>query len=380
MRGHTRKRGKKWAVVVDIGRDENDNRRQRWHSGFDTKREAEAALADILGEVKRGEYVEPSKLSMRGFLTDWLAGMKARVRPTTWHSYQLAVERYIIPHIGSTRIQALAAPQLNRLYADLQEHGGKGGRPVSSTTARFTHGVLRRALEDAVKQKLVPRNVTTDAAAPSKRAVEMKTWAPEELRHFLDRAKGHRLYPALLLAATTGMRRGEVCGLRWRDLDLDSASLSVTQTIVLVNGKPDYSAPKTKKGKRSIALDQMTVAALRSHRARQLEERIVFEGTWPDHDLVFTQEDGLAIVPDHLSYLFEEISKAAELPRIRFHDLRHTHATMALRANIHPKVVSERLGHASISITLDTYSHAIPAMQEDAAETVAAMLSDRDAV
>jgi integrase len=180
---------------------------------------------------------------------------------------------------------------------------------------------------------------------------------------------------AYVLAATTGLRRGELLGLRWRDLDLGAGRLSVTQTLVSVNYAVSFSTPKTAAGRRSVALDPATVAALRAHRVAVLEERLSLGLGAPTEDaLAFTAIDGTPLHPGQFSDRFDRLVKAAGVPRIRFHDLRHTHATLALRAGVHPKVVSERLGHSTISVTLDTYSHAIPAMQEEAAAKVAALV------
>ena len=199
----------------------------------------------------------------------------------------------------------------------------------------------------------------------------MTTWSAEERRRFLESIPDDRLYAAFLLAATTGMRRGEVLGLRWRDVDLAAARVSIRQTLVTIGYALAWSTPKTDRGRRNVALDPITVEAFRTHRARQLEERLMLGPAYQDDDLVFCQADGTPIHPDSLSGLFERLAKRAGLPRIRFHDLRHTHASLALTAGVHPKVVSERLGHADIALTLNTYSHAIPALQEDAARVVA---------
>lgn len=220
------------------------------------------------------------------------------------------------------------------------------------------------------------RNVADQANPPvPAQRQELTTWTAAELRRFLDYVSGDRLVGAYTLAATTGLRRGEVLGLRWRDVDLDAAWVRVVQTLVTVNYKVIVSTPKTNRGRRSVALDPTTVAALRAHRVRQAEERLALGiGAAPDDALVFAEPDGALLHPGHFSDRFDRLVKAAEVPRIRLHDLRHTHATLALQAGVHPKVVSERLGHSTIAITLDTYSHAIPAMEEEAAAKVARLV------
>lgn len=380
MRGHIRKRGNKWNVVLDVGRDENGRRKQRWLSGFDTRRAAHQALTDALSRLQAGNYVEPTRETVATFLRGWIEAQRATVRPSTWRSYAMIVESHIIPHLGSTPLQRLTAASLNAFYADLLTSGGvaRKGKPLSPRTTRYIHTVLRKALADAVRWSRLARNVADQADPPSTRVTssrEMKTWTAAELRGFLDHVQADRLHAAWTLAATTGMRRGEVLGLRWTDLDLDRARLSVRQTLIAVRYELSFSTPKTKKSTRNVALDSTTVATLKTHRVAQLEERLAFGLGSPTGDgLVFTQPNGEPVHPDRFSGWFQQHIRAAGLPRIRLHDLRHTHATLALSAGIHAKVVSERLGHSTVSITLDTYSHAIPAMQEDAADKVAALV------
>ena len=376
MRGHIRKRGNKWAVVVEVGRSAEGRRQQRWHSGFSTKKAAESALTKILGKLQKGDYVEPSKGTLDAFLQKWIESSRVNLRPGTWQSYKTSLDAYVRPALGQLSLQQLTPALLNKFYADQLAHGrchGKGG--LSAPTVRRTHTILRKALSDAVRWRYLSRNPCDDATPPKPKPAEMKTWNADELRAFLEQAQTDRLYAAFLLAATTGMRRGEVLGVRWNDLDLDAGRLSVTQTLIAVQYQLMFSTPKTAKGRRSVALDSVTVAELRRHKARQNEERLTLGGGWPDHDLVFTQEDGSPVHPETFSRdRFQRYVKAAELPRIKFHGLRHSHATLALAAGIHPKVVSERLGHASVSFTLDRYSHSIPALEEEAAEKVARLV------
>ena len=376
MRGHIRRRGKTWSIVVDIGRDENGKRQQRWHAGFRTEREAEAKLPEILTQLQRGSYVEPTKKTMTIFMREWLESARSNTRSSTWSTYQTLTEKHIIPALGSWQIQRLTAAKLDAFYGELLTSGrrsGKGG--LSPRTVGHIHGVIRLALSQAVRWQLLTRNVADDANPPRKKQTTMRTWSPEEVRTFLNHVHDDRNYAAYVLALTTGLRRGEILGLAWRDVDLDAGWLNVRQTVVSVNFKVQLSTPKTAAGRRSVALDAGTVQVLRDHRLRQLKERVDLglDNVKPD-DFVFSQPDGSPIHPGLFSDAFDRRVKAAKLLRIRFHDLRHTSATLALAAGIHPKVVQERLGHASISITLDLYSHSVPSLQEDAATKVGGLI------
>jgi integrase len=203
---------------------------------------------------------------------------------------------------------------------------------------------------------------------------ERGAWTADVLRRFLDHVRDDRLFSAWRLAASTGLRRGELLGLRWQDVDLDAGRVSVRQTLTTVGNKAAFGEPKTARCKRNLALDGVTIGVLRSWRTRQAEERLGFGPAWQDTGLVFSREDGSLIHPDTFSFWFERQVRAAGVSRIRFHDLRHTHATLALQAGVPAKVVSERLGHATVAFTLDVYSHVIPALQEDAAERIAALV------
>lgn len=368
MRGHIRKRGSTWAVVVDVGRDANGRRRQKWHSGFRTKREASEALTEILGQLATSQYVVPSKLTVGHFLEDeWLPAIRASVRPLTFESYAGNVQNHVVPRLGSVPVQKLTPSRLNAMYAEL-------GKTLSPRTVRYIHAILRRAFRDAVKWNRLARSPVEAADPPSPRAGgarTMRTWSSRELARFLERASDDRLSACWRFLAMTGCRRGEALGLRWRDLDLANGRATIVQTVV---GNRVLSETKTDRSQRTIALDPATVAALRNHRESQKEERRTLGASCEDNDLVFCQEGGSPIWPRSLTRKFARLVEVAGMPKIRLHDLRHTHATLALQAGVHPKVVQERLGHATISITLDVYSHAIPAMQEEAASRVAALV------
>lgn len=379
-KGHvTRKKGRKlWYYVVDVERDPQTGRRkQQWSHGFKTKDAAQRALNEVINRLDRNEYVAPSKMTVAEFLNEkWLPAIKANLRPTTLALRELAIRSYITPHIGGVRLQRLDPADLNGLYARLLESGsvrGKGGRPLSTSMVRNVHVTLRKALGDALKWGYVTRNAAAVADPPKTQSGEMDTWTPDELGTFLRSVENDRLYAAYLLPATTGMRRAEVLGLTWRNLDLDAGRLAVTSTLHRLNKEFHYGSPKTERARRSVPIPPETVAALRSHKARQATERLELGPDYSPTDLVFCEKDGTPLTPATFSRRFQKLAKAAGLRVIRFHDLRHTWATLALQAGIPPKVVSEILGHSSIAITLDRYTHAVPSMQEDAVDRVAAL-------
>jgi integrase len=302
--------------------------------------------------------------------------MQHKLRPSTYDSYQRITGNHVLPTLGAVPLQQLTADHLDRLYSRLLKHGHtRENRGLSVKTVRYVHTTLHKALKDAERKQLVTRNVAQAADPPklSRSAErEMRTWCAEELRAFLAGMQDHPLFAAYLLAATTGMRRGEVLGLRWSDVDFAARRLSVRQTVTSVNYDIVFGPPKTKRGRHSIALDAVTLAALQEHRGAQRAERRKIGADAVDLDLVFARADnGHPTHPDYFSQVFDRAVVRLGLPKIRLHDLRHTHATLGLAAGVPPKVMSDRLGHATVAFTQDVYTHAIPELEASAAERVA---------
>jgi integrase len=353
--------------------DVRDERRRKWLSGYATKREATSALNEALGKIQSGAYVPPSDQTLAEFIEEWLPTARSRVRLSTFESYAMNLRTHVLPRLGTTRLRDLTPGMLNGLYADLGRQGGNGR--LSDRTVGYIAMILRRALKDAVRWGRIGRNPGDLADPPRVRTSEpMKTWTAEQLGQFLDSVADDRLYAAYVVLATTGMRRGEALGLRWEDFDADRARVSISRALISANDGPTFSDPKTGKGRRSISLDADTVAVLRQWKRQQAGERLQWGPAYQDNGLVFCQEDGQPLDPGWFTAAFLSRAARAGVPRIRLHDLRHTCATIALAAGVHPKIVSERLGHAKIAITLDTYSHVIPAMETDAADRIAALI------
>jgi len=369
QRGSVHRRGDVWIAYWRI--DTAKGRKQHTRS-FRTKKEAQKFLNDTVTDIRDGLFSEPSKVTFGEFLTErWLPTKQMAVRASTYASYRAMVERHVQPALGQIPIQQLTADRLDRFYADLV------AKALATKTIRNIHVLVHRALRDAVRKNLIPRNVA-DAADPPKlnraNRAEMQTWTPDQLRAFFEGIASHRLAAAYILAATTGMRRGEVLGVRWRDIDFKTRRLHVQQTVLSVEYQITIGRPKTLRGERKIALDPETVRVLKAHRAAQRREKHLLGEGYRDQGLVFARENGEPIHPDYFSQTFDRTVKRLKLPKIRLHDLRHTHATLGLAAGIHVKVISDRLGHATTSFTQDIYMHAIPAIEDNAADQIADLI------
>ncbi|HET9690024.1 MAG TPA: tyrosine-type recombinase/integrase [Acidimicrobiales bacterium] len=376
MRGSIVKRGAGYTYVLELGRDAaTGKRRQKWVGGFRTKREAEAALTAALGRLQAGQFADPGRTTVGEFLEHWLDSVAPTLRETTAASYRATCVNWVIPSIGSLRLASLTPGHLTQLYASLTTNGGTGGRPLSARSVRYAHVVLGRAMKDAVEWGMLARNPVRSAHPPRVDQPVMRVWDVAQARQFIASVAGDRLEAMWVVLITTGLRRGEAAGLRWEDVDFDAGTLAVRRALVSVGYEVKVTEPKTAKGRRSVALDDLTVRALRAHRARQAEEALAAGDLWERTGYVFVRDDGRPLHPERIGVMFAQRVKASGLPPIRLHDLRHTSATLALAAGVHPKIVQERLGHASISITLDTYSHVVAGLQHEAAQRVADLLA-----
>ena len=376
------KAGRRWGFIHDGDPDDDGRRRQVRRRGFTRERDAHTALRKSLSAQEEGRRVGHDRQTVGEYLRAWHKGLA--VKPTTAKNYEVCIETHLIPTtapdgrarpgLGGVRLQKLTAEHLDELYRWLEREGKQrrghdeegnrrvGGDPLAPKSVRHVHTCVRRSLADAVERGYVLRNVADLAHPPSQKAARSRAakavWSPSQLREFLAAAQGDRWYGAMLLLATTGMRRGEVAGLRWECLDLDTGRLEVRFTATMVSGKiVDQDSAKTDAGERTIALDPQTVAVLKDHRRLQLEERLAAGEVWTDSGRVFTDEIGRPIRPDQLLRRLHRFADDAGLPRVTVHQLRHSYATAALRAGVPAEVLSKRLGHASVAITLDTYRH-----------------------
>lgn len=372
------RRGNGFAYVVSLPRDARSRRRQqKWVGGFGTLAEAKAARARAMAELSRNAYVPPTKLTITEFVEDqWLPAQRTRVRPGTLELYRQEWRR-VKPRVGNIQLRSVSPAHLQTLYADLLAAGSRKGESLSPRSVQITHAFVHRCLVDAVRWGLLDRNPADLVDKPSAPRPEMRAWTPSQVRAFLERARDDRLAPLWRLLATTGLRRGEALGLRWADIDLDNARISVQQSLLEYRqGKAIFAEPKTANARRSIDLDALTVAALKKWRVQSREEQFRAGSEVEKSPLVFVDELGRPLRPETVSRIFLRLEEQAGLPHIRLHGLRHSHATAMLAAGISPKVAQERLGHFSVSLTLDTYSHTIAGMQAEAARRVAELIDE----
>ncbi len=429
MRGTVTQRGSSWYYKFRGPADPLTGKRP-WvgKGGFRNEKEAWKACRAAMKDVDDGRFVRSTGRTLGSFLTDeWLPSIKSSIKPTTWDNWSAYTRSYVVPVIGDVRLQQVTTPQLMTFYAHLLSKGrvkvdnnaamyafwaarvqlsdepgprevmeacgvsihaaraavrrfkdGQVPRSLSPglapKTVRNVHVMLHRALTDAVSWHYLSHNPAADARPPKAARQRRPVWTPEQLRTFLRHAREDRFYALYLLAITTGMRRGELCGMRWSAVNLAERTLSVQEGRVVVAGRAEGSDGKSDSAGRQIALDPATVTALMAWRQLQDSEREFFGSDYADTGLIFTWQDGRPVHPDSVRQRFSRLSVSAKLPPIRFHDLRHSYATAALRAGVNPKIVSHRIGHSSAAFTMTVYSHVTPGMDRDAADEVASLV------
>ena len=356
-----------WTAAVNLGYA--GGKRQRRTLYAHTRQAVARKLTEALKARQDGLPVTTERQTVGSFLEQWLDMVRPSLRPQTWTRYEQLVRIHALPALGRLRLSRLRPEHLQELYADRL---ASGQAPAS---VRQLHAVLHRALKQAMRWGLVARNVGDLVSAPRVERREMQTLDPEQARAFLAAAKGERLEALYVLALTTGMRLGELRALRWRDVDLTSSTVHVRGAPQRTREGLVIAEPKTARSRRQIELTNVAVDALRRHRAAQNEERLRLGTAWTDLDLAFPNEVGDFLSETHLRRRsFFPLLEQAELPRIRFHELRHTAATLMLKKGIHAKIVQEILGHSTIAITLDLYSHVTPTMQREAAVAMDSVL------
>ena len=365
-----------WAYRVDV-HEEGADRRQITRSGFEKKEDAQADLDIHLGEMRRGVFRPKEDTTLGDFLTEWIETIQRA--ESTLATYRRHIVNYIIPALGDVQLRNLDRNRTKRFYRSLAEDGAAvSGGQLSQRTIHRIHITLHSALQDAIADARLPANPADGAHSEPRVHRELTTWTASELRSFLDSVEDDRWYSMWRVSAMTGMRRAEVAGMKWTDLDLAARTLMVRRSRLRVQGKIIEKAPKTERGRRLIDLDGATVDALiaweaqRGFERKRLQEEL--GDAYTDEGWVWAWEDGRPIDPTGISRSFSRLVGRATVPKIRLHDLRHTHASLLLQSGEPTHVVSRRLGHEKESFTLEVYAHVLPGQQQDAIERLSVLV------
>ena len=362
--GHIRQRGKQsWQIKFDAGRDPATGKRQTQFLTFrGTRKEAQFKLAELIASVGKGSYVNQSDLTVHEHVSarieQWVALEK--ITPKTAERYRELLENQIAPHIGKASLQKLKPADIERWHSTLKKRGRKDGGELGARTIRHAHRLLSKALKEAMRHDLIVRNAAAAEPPPQVEAEEIVVLDGEQIKSLVERLRGRTIYPHVITALFTGVRRGELLALRWRDLDLDGnePTLRVREAIEQTKTGLRFKTPKTENGVREISLPDIVVEALREHRQKQREQRVALGlGKLPDDALLFPKLDGSPQPPSALSLAWAKMATKLCLPQITFHALRHTHASHLIDAGIDVVKISRRLGHASVDITLKVYAH-----------------------
>lgn len=359
----------RWCGVVTTGRDAK-GRLKRRYVYRNTRTEVKDALTKLLADQQKGLPIDPPRQTVAEFLVSWVEdAVKGTSAPNTYNNYRHIIHQHLVPAIGALQMAKLSPQHLQRLYREKQDAG-------YTRTVRLCHAVLHRALGQAAKWGLVARNVAALVDAPRVARTEMQALFQEEAMKLLDASQEDRLHAMYVLAVTCGPRQGELLGLKWEDVDLQAATVQIRRQLQWIDGEPKRTELKTTKSRRTVMLPSMAVTALKKHRARQAEERLKLGEIWQDWGLVFCTTLGTPISKSTMiRRSFHPLLEKAGLPKIRFHDLRHTAATLLLAAGENPKVVAEMLGHSTVNMTLNVYAHVTPTMQKQAAARMDAILT-----
>jgi integrase len=367
---YRRKDGK---YVAEVTIWDASGKRKRVKRSSRTKTEARERLNELQELMKGGVDLLSGDSLLKDYLERWLEdSVKPSVRQKTYEGYESICRVRIIPRIGRTKLSKVTPALLQNLYAELSKSG------LSPRSVGHTHRCLHRAFEVAIKWNLLARNPCDVAEPPRVKRSEMKTLTREQLRLLLDGTAGERYHTLYLLAATTGLRLGELHGLKWSDIDLQNGRLFVRRSLQQTRLGLIFEEPKTSSSRRSVELTERAIAGLKDHRRRQAEERLSLGPAWEDNDLVFPNEIGQPKDPSTASSHLKLVLSRLGLPRIRFHDLRHTFASLLLQSGESPKVIQEILGHEDVTLTLNVYAHTIPQMQSRATRTMESIVSQDD--
>lgn len=372
MRGRIikRKGSNNYTIVLQLGLDPSTGKRkQQWITAGPSKREAEKQMAKLIHDLDTDTFTKPNKKTLAEYLNEWINNVRGNLSPRTAEGYVTIINR-IIPVLGAVPITQLKPDALQKYYSDSLTNGrlNKPGG-LNPLTVRHHHALLHRALKNAVEWGLIIRNPADAAHPPRPQPSEINIMSEDEIHTFLEAARQTPYFHLFHTILFTGLRRSEVLALRWSDVDLLLSQISVSRSIhQLRDGSYIFRQPKSAKGRRTVALSPSATQVLREYRDKITTERLLDGNLLRDNDLVFSRSDGSPIRPNTITRVWSDLAKKCGISASRLHDARHSHASIMLKAGVHPRIVQERLGHSTIAITLDIYSHVSPGLQEAAAK------------
>lgn len=374
--GHIRKRqyksGVSWQIIIENGVDNKGIRKRIYKSVKGTKKEAQKVMTKMLNELNTGTYIEPTKTSVSEYLKEWMKTyIEPNLSPTTIVGYKANVYGHIIPHLGNIPIQNLNAIEIQKFYNKLsKEENPRTKKPLSARTIEHIHANLNSALKQAVKLGIIEKNPIEAVVKPKVKEYKADVYDEDEVKKLLTYVKETRLEVPVSLGVGLGLRRGEVLGLKWSSIDFENKKIKIESNLVYVNKEFIFKSPKSSAGERTLIVPDAIIEMLKKHKKVQNVNRLALGSEYQHNQLVCCEPDGRPIIPGSFSNRFTEFLKQHNLKQIRFHDLRHTHASLLLKYGVAAKVASTRLGHSSIGITLDLYSHIYNEVEVEAANKI----------
>ncbi|NMH69676.1 site-specific integrase [Bacillus sp. RO3] len=373
MKGYIRKRGNKWSYTVDIGRDPSTGKRkQKTKGGFSTKKEAQAALSQFQHELNTGTWIEPSSILMKDFSLDWFESIKHNLRETTAEQYQSKLKNNIVPFLGELKVQEVRVTHAHSFSVHLLD------KYLPSTASKI-YAIVKMIMDYAVDLEIVNKNPFKNVKLIKDKKSKFETWSFDELQKFLNFVRKHDewYYSVFSFAAYTGMRKGEVLGLKKSVIDFDKQTVRVTNSVSETKKGVQVGDLKTPSSRRVVSLDEFTINIIKHMINKNNVMKMKLGPEYEDNDLIFCYPDGKAFRPSGINRPMKAFIERSGVPKIRFHDLRHTHATLLLELGVNPKVVADRLGHSSVKETLDTYSHVSLSMQGNVAELFSKKVNEK---
>lgn len=366
-----RRQDGRYEARITVGRTA-DGKQKRISAYGKTRKEAADKLSELLEQYRKGSLVAPHKTTFNDLLSDWLALKKGKVKPTTYAGYKNIVNRHLLPRLGPQKVQSLTVQQVELMYADLQAQG------LSARMAQLIGVVLGNAMDQAVRHQLVSTNVVRKAVRPKPPKYRAAVWDGAQTQAFVQGTRAHPWHALYVLAILTGMRRGELLGLQWADVDWDQGRVTIRRSVTMASRDVIISTPKSEAGHRTIYLPEDALILLRQTQAAQAQQRAKAKSRWKAEGWVFTRPHGGHLKPVSVSQEFGKLTESLDLPRIRLHDLRHTNASLSIRQGVALKVVSARLGHATPMFTADVYQHVYDDMERAAALSLKVLTGQED--